>query len=197
MFHSIQCRCGALRGQLHHPERAIRGVCYCRDCRAYAQHLGVASQTHDELGGADFVATQARYLRLTEGTEHLACLSLSEHGLLRWYARCCQTPLGNTARNWKLPYVGLTRVCLDAEPNSYERSFGAVKMRVNTASATQAPPAMALQTFATLARLIPQIMAGSLSGAYRSTPFFSSEGVPVTRVQVVSKAERERAYAAA
>jgi hypothetical protein len=197
MNYQLQCQCGALRGQLGHSESAVRGVCYCKDCRASAHHLGVASRTHDALGGADFVATQAKYVTLSEGAQHLACLSLSENGLLRWYAKCCNTAIGNTVRNWKFPYVGLSRTCLDAEPGVYEHSFGDVKMRVNTGSAKEAPPSMGLKSFTALAGFIPSVIAGRVSGAYKSTPFFSPVGEPVVAVNVLSKAERERAHSAA
>ncbi len=197
MNYRLQCQCRALRGQLSHPERAIRGVCYCNDCRASAHHLGVASRTHDALGGVDFVATQAKYVTLSEGTQHLACLSLAENGLLRWYAKCCNTTIGNTVRNWKFPYVGLIRTCLNAEPGAYERSFGDVKMRVNIGSAKEAPPGTGLKTLSALAGFIPSVVAGRVSGAYKTTPFFSSVGEPVVAVDVLSRTERERAYSAA
>lgn len=193
----LRCKCGAVRGQLSHAEQGIRGVCYCKDCRAYASHLGVLSHTHDALGGADFVATLAKHVTLSDGLQHLACLSLSSNGLIRWYARCCGTPIGNTPRSWKLPYLGLVRACLDSEPGAYERSFGDVRMRTNTASAKQAPPRLALKTMSTLAGFIPRLVAGSVTGAYKATPFFTSAGVPVVTPTVLSKEERERAYAAA
>lgn len=197
MNHRLQCQCGALRGLLSQPERAVRGVCYCKDCRASAHHLGVASRTHDALGGADFVATQAKYLKFSEGTRHLACQSLSPNGLLRWYAKCCNTTIGNTVRNWKFPYVGLIRSCLDSEPGSYERSFGDVKMRVNIGSAKAPPPGMGLKTLTALTGFVPSVIAGRVSGAYKTTPFFTPAGEPVAVVRVLSKAERERAYSAA
>ncbi|WP_397533158.1 DUF6151 family protein [Roseateles sp.] len=197
MSYLLGCKCGAVRGQISHAERAIRGVCYCKDCRAYASHLGIQSLTHDALGGADFVATLAKYVTLSDGLQHLACLSLSSSGLMRWYAKCCDTPIGNTPRNWKVAYVGSVRTCLDSEPGAYERSFGDVQMRTNTASAKQAPPGLALKTISTLAGFIPRLVAGSVTGAYKATPFFTSAGTPVATPTVLSREERERAYAAA
>ena len=198
MNHHLQCQCGALRGELSHPQLALRGVCYCKDCRAYSHHLGAGARTHDALGGAEFVATQAKYVSFSEGTQHLACLSLSGKGLLRWYATCCNTPVGNTARNWKFPYVGLIHTCLKAEPGAFERAFPQLHMRVNTASARQAPPPMALKTIVSLASFIPRVMGGGITGAYRATPFFvSPTGEPVAAVVALSRAERERAYSAA
>jgi hypothetical protein len=192
MTHPIQCQCGALQGELSEPHRAIRGVCYCKDCRAYSNHLGKLN-VHDELGGADFVATQSRYVTFSRGIENLACISLSPKGSLRWYAKCCNTPIGATARDWKLPYIGLVHSCLEPGPGAYERAFPDVKMRVNAGSAHAKPPSMGFDNAIALMTLIPRILMGRVNASYRTTPFFT-EGVPVTDVKVLSLAEREAAY---
>ena len=194
MNHRFQCRCGALSGHLSQPHRALRGVCYCKDCRAYAHHLGVAASTHDMLGGAEFVAAQAEHVSFTSGIEHLACLSLTDKGLLRWYANCCNTPICNTARNWKVPYVGLIGACLKTDPVAFERSFPRLQMRVNTRSARQAPPPMRWSTVVSLARLMSRVMLSSVNGRYRQTPFFDQGGAPVVAVRVLAAACRTGAH---
>jgi hypothetical protein len=199
MILRLQCQCGALHGQVSQTERALRGVCYCTDCRAYSHHIGQASSAHDALGGVEFVATQARHLSFSGGTQHLACLSLSEKGLLRWYASCCNTAIGNTVRNWKFAYVGLVHTCLKADPSAYERAFPRLQMRVNTKSAVAgAPPGMAIGTITALMGFMPRVMLSGVSGGYRQTPFFSAPaGLPVVEVAVLSPDQRARAYAAA
>jgi hypothetical protein len=141
MTYPFQCLCGGVRGELRHPERALRGLCYCRDCRAYSNHLGTSARTHDAQGGAEFIATQTRHVHLDAGTQHLACVSLSERGLLRWYATCCTTPIANTLRNRRIPYVSLVHTCLKSDPAAFQRTFPRLQMRVNTGSATQTLPA--------------------------------------------------------
>ena len=83
-------------------------TCYCRDCQAYAHALGNAGAILDDLGGTDIVASLQQHVMLSQGTDALACLSLSDKGLLRWYASCCNTPIANTARNHKLSERGWT-----------------------------------------------------------------------------------------
>ncbi len=198
MNHRRQCQCGALHGEVSHTERALRGVCYCKDCRAYSHHLGQEAVAHDSLGGVEFVATQAQHVTLTGGTQHLACLSLSEKGLLRWYAKCCNTPIGNTTRSWKVAYVGLLHTCLKADPASYERAFPRLQMRVNTGGAKEAPPAMTFSTITALMGFMPRVMLSGVNGAYRQTPFFNAPaGTPKVEASVLSAVQRERAYAAA
>ncbi|MFN7857684.1 MAG: DUF6151 family protein [Acidovorax sp.] len=197
MNHRFHCQCGALNGLLSQPHRALRGVCYCKDCRAYAHHLGAACWTHDSLGGAEFVAAQAQQVSFTSGIEHLACLSMTENGLLRWYAKCCNTPICNTTRDWKVPYVGLIGACLRTDPVAFERSFPQVQMRVNTRSARKAPPPMRLRTVVSLSGFTLRVMLSSISGAYRQTPFFDKgRGVPVVPVMVLSETDRAGAYGA-
>ncbi len=193
MNHRFQCQCGALQGEISQAQRAVRGVCYCKDCRTYSNYLGKKSQIHDALGGFEFVATLVNRVSFTRGSENLACLSLSPRGSLRWYAKCCNTPICNTSREPKVPYVGLVHSCLKADPGAYERSFPQIQARVNTKGAFGPPPRLGFRTFTTLLGFIPRVMIGRLSGAYKKTPFFSTEGSPIVEVKVLSKAERENA----
>ena len=112
MSYPLRCRCGNVRGELLRPEHTLHAVCYCRDCQAYAHALGDAAGILDDAGGTEVIATQAGNVRFTAGTQSLACLSLTEGGLLRWYASCCRTPIANTPRDMRLPYAGLMHNCL-------------------------------------------------------------------------------------
>ena len=96
MSHPLQCRCGTLKGVIANPRSGNRVVCYCRDCQAFAYFLGREADVLDELGGSEVVQILPRNLTFTQGVETLACLRLTENGLLRWYAACCSTPIGNT-----------------------------------------------------------------------------------------------------
>lgn len=195
--HRFQCRCGTLQGEVAHPAQGVRAVCYCRDCQAYAHVLGQPEQVLDAWGGTEVVATQARHVRFTSGTGPLACLSLSPRGLLRWYADCCHTPIANTPRDWKLPYVGLVHTCL-RRPQPLEASFPGQPLRVNTASAHGTPPpGRSIGASARFGALALRLASARLTGRYRSTSFFDAQGGPVSGVRVVPKPEVEAARAAA
>lgn len=198
MSHRFQCQCGSLQGLVGEPQQTVRGVCYCKDCRAYSQHLSTTALTHDSQGGAEFVATLAKHVTFSEGMQHLACMSLSDAGLLRWYASCCRAPIANTVRNWKLPYVGLIGSCLKAGPVDFEQSFPRLQMRVNTSGSRQAPPGLRFRTIVSLMGFMPKVMLSGANGTYQQTPFFESPaGVPTVRVAVLSEAERRQACRAA
>lgn len=53
------------------------------------------------------------YSHKPQAAENLACLRLTDKGLLRWYSTCCQTPIGNTSANWKISFVGQS-ISIDA-----------------------------------------------------------------------------------
>jgi len=61
----------------------------------------------DAQGGTDVVQTRPANLTFTHGQDTLACMRLTPKGLLRWYAACCNTPIGNTVANYRMPFVGL------------------------------------------------------------------------------------------
>lgn len=198
--HRLQCRCGRLTGEVADTRSALHAVCYCRDCQAYAHHLGQADGVLDALAGTEVVATHARNVSFTGGREHLACVSLTDKGMLRWYARCCHTPVGNTGRDWRMPYVGLVHTCL--RPQGGEPlgppTFQSVQMHLETAGAKGGkPPALGGWNQArALLGFMPRIAVSRLTGSYRHTPFFDGTGVPVAAVHVLSPAEHAQAIAA-
>ena len=104
------CRCGALTGTLHDaaPHTVGHLVCYCRDCRAFVRHLGQADQL-EPGGGVPLIQTVPARIDIATGAEHIACKKLTDKGLLRWYAACCDTPLANTPKTAKLPFAGMWR----------------------------------------------------------------------------------------
>jgi hypothetical protein len=197
MTHRFQCQCGRVAGEIDAPRRAMRAVCYCRDCQTYAHLLGQPRRVLDALGGTDVVATHAKHVRFTRGLESLACVSLSPNGLLRWYARCCSTPIANTPRDWKLPYVGFVHTCL-RQPDPLERDFPKVEMRVNVKSAHGAPPRdTSPLAYPRFFAMVMRLGAARLAGGSKEHPLFGAQGAPVVPVQVADRAAVEAARRAA
>lgn len=173
-----------MQGAVRQPKRALRAVCYCGDCQAYAHVLGQPESVLDSLGGTEVVGVSGAQVSIATGTRELACLSLSPRGLLRWYASCCRTPIGNTPRNWKLPYVGLVHTCL-RKPDSLEQSFPRVQLRAYTRSASgPAPRGGSVGGLIRLGGLMARITGSRLSGGYKDSPFFDGGGRPVAVVAV-------------
>ena len=186
MSYPLQCSCGTVKGLVAHPEKAVRVVCYCNDCQAFARFLGKADTVLDSMGGTDVVAITPEHLSFTAGQEMLACMSLSEQGLLRWYARCCNTALGNINRNPKVAHVGLVHTCLGA-PQAITAAFGPVRMRNASGNARGTPDPIPFGTIKTLPRYALQLLRARLDGSYRRNPFFKDErGTPLAEPIVPS-----------
>ena len=190
----LQCRCGSVAGTVARAASVTRITCYCRDCQAYAHALSNPAAILDDLGGTDIVATLQQHVRLTQGIQALACLLLSERGLLRWYASCCNTPIANTARNHKLSYVGLVHTCLAPSQQSLAAAFGPTSMPINTKFAKAKLGASAFAALPTIARIFLSVARARVDGSFKQSPFFAaSEGTPVVAARVLSAAERDQA----
>ncbi|WP_257386191.1 DUF6151 family protein [Tahibacter caeni] len=191
----LRCRCGNVQATLAEPQRAARAVCYCRDCQAFARFLGRAQLTLDRYGGTDIVATSPHRLRFTRGVEELRCMSLSEKGLLRWYAGCCNTPLANTPRDPALPYVGIVYDSLPESAAARDAAFGPARIALNTASATGTVAATPWATVAGMLRILRNVVAARVSGRYRDNPFFErGSGRPVVAPLVLTPEQRRSLY---
>ena len=188
--HPLRCRCGALQGQITLGEPTSRMVCYCKDCQAFARYLGPAGRVLDAQGGSDVVQLAPHRIRFTQGIEHLAVMRLSPKGMLRWYAACCRTPVGNTMTTRNMPFTGLIAQCLDSAP--LDPAFGTVMATANTQSALGERKPRAHGLPAALLRIL-RIVAGSrLSGRHKVNPFFTGAGTPVAEPTVLSAEERAR-----
>lgn len=175
-MHQLQCKCGTLRGQLEGAGTANRLICYCTDCRAFARYLGHATDVLDESGGTEIVQVAQPRLRFAQGTENLAAIRLSATGMVRWYASCCNTPIGNTMANPKISFIGLIHSCLDRE--SVDRDFGPSVALLNTASALgdRKPAQRGLP--GAIARFLWIVATARLSGKYKRTQLFTDSGLP-------------------
>lgn len=194
-IHPLRCRCGRLRGQVL-PAATGRARCHCRDCQAFARFLGQEATLLDAAGGTAIVPTLPGRVRFGQGLDALACMSLSPRGLLRWYAGCCHTPIANTPRDMKMPYVGLIEACLPdgaVDAPSLTQSFGPVRIVLNASSATQPVETSLLRTALAMVRVLTPVVLARIRKEYRDTPFFDpTSGIPVVRPKVLTQAERER-----
>ena len=112
----LRCACGTVRGVARglSPTRGHRVVCYCDDCQRFAHFLGAAQTILDPHGGTDIFQTSPARLEITAGGDLLACLRLRPRSnVLRWYAGCCRTPIGNTPADPRFVLVGVIHACMD------------------------------------------------------------------------------------
>ena len=185
----VRCRCGQVRGVVADPSpRTVnRMVCYCDDCQAYAHQIGRADLLNHR-GGSDSIQIAPAALRFTKGQDQIEGLRLTPKGLYRWYAKCCNTPVGNT-RTPALPFVSMLVQSFDApQPDDV---FGAPRGATFCKYAVGEPPADSTKLIL-LRLLLGRVLGWRLGGKSWPHPFFAREtGAPIYPVAVVSQERRE------
>ena len=190
---SLRCSCGKVKGVVETIEAYNRCICYCNDCQAFAHFLNKAGEVLDAQGGTALLQTIPATIRFSEGKEEIRCMSLRKGGLLRWYAKCCNTPIGNTPNNFKFSFVGLIQTCLEPQDgNTLDEMFGPIQMKVNTQSAKGEPKPSSSSILRIMFKFTPILLWARLNGNYKRTPFFSSEGNPLALPKVLDEIEREK-----
>jgi len=186
---ALRCRCGQVKGIVSTDRAYVRATCYCKDCQAYARHLGQPGLL-DAHGGTDIVAMNPLAVRFTEGEEHIAGLCLRKGGLFRWYAACCRTPLGNTPHDGHVAYVGMVVASL-VPALDVDAAFGpAGRVVLNTGSAIGDVPGTPVAFVLGGAR----IATGILSAKLRRQPpclFFAPAGQTLRTAYPLSTGERD------
>lgn len=176
----LRCACGALRGVLRSvtPRSGNRCICYCDDCQAFAHFLGRADSILDAHGGTEVFQTSPARLEILAGREHLACMQLrAGSSLLRWYAGCCRTPIGNTPADWRIPFVGVIHGCMDLA--SADTLLGPIRggffREFARGDRSALPPTRFVRQILRLGRIV---LGARLRGDQRRSPFFRADGKP-------------------
>jgi hypothetical protein len=178
------------------PSAGSHVVCYCDDCQAYARFLG-RDDIVDAYGGTDIFQTTPSRIRLTEGAANLRCVALSEKGLLRFYAGCCRTPIGNMVRQPRMPFVGVVSSFigdgLDGKPRSAVLGPVIAKIQGRFAIGGVPPGASATAPLSLLMRGLPKLLGAFLAGAHQPSAFFDRTTRRPVVVPEVLTAEARRA----
>ncbi len=183
---SLQCQCGAIEGTITNatPSTGSLVVCCCDDCQKFAQHLKQENTTLDQFGGTKIYQTSQSQLTIHEGLEHLQSMRLTEKGLLRWYAGCCNTPIGNTM-NASMPFVGVIHNFINAKDQA--EKLGTVRAWVQTQHAKGTPdyPRSAEKfPIGITLRIVRKMLSWKIRGMNKPTVFFDSNGEPVAKPSV-------------
>lgn len=186
-MHQIKCHCGQVHGHVLPGGPSSRVKCYCSDCQAFGRYFGEEAQVLDAQGGAELVQVCQSRLRFEKGIEHLAILRLTEKGMLRWYAQCCRTPIGNTMSDRKMSFIGLIHTCLDK--SAIDTDFGKQMAMFSTAEATGEPKPQQRGVFTTILRFLRLVLMSRLLGRYKKSPLFRESGEPITIPCVLSADE--------
>lgn len=189
----LRCRCGTVRGSAAGiAHRSVnRAVCYCDDCQAFAHHLK-RSDLLDAIGGSDIVQVAPASLRIEQGRDRIAGVKLTPKGLFRWYATCCNTPLGNTVSP-AIPFVGVLVSTFDFGNKTPDQTFGKPIGAIKGEYATGESPAGSRGIrLPIMLRSIAKVLGWRLTGKTWPHPFFDrGSGKPIYSVTVLSPEQRE------
>ena len=189
----LRCGCGKVRGIVADasPRGANRVVCYCDDCQAFAHQLGRADLL-DAQGGSDIIQVAPASLTFVEGQDLIRGVRLTPKGLYRWYANCCNTPVGNTLTP-AVPFVGIFAATFDYGTQRADDVFGAPTGAIFGKYATgKAPAGSAGLKLSLMLGALGKVLGWRLRGRAWPHPFFKRDtGAPVYPVDVLSPKERK------
>lgn len=189
----LRCRCGEVRARVTgaSPRTVNRVVCYCDDCQAFAHRLGRADLLNSQ-GGSDIVQVAPASLAFLQGQHRIVGLRLAPKGLFRWYASCCNTPVGNTLTP-AIPFVGIVAQAFDNAPQRADDVFGPPTGAILGKYAIGEPPAGSTGlNLSLILRAIGKVLGWRLRGKAWPHPFFGKgEGQAIYPFTVLSQQERE------
>ncbi len=169
----LRCRCGEVHGHVKNASSKTgnRIACYCDDCQAFAHHLHRADVL-DAHGGTDIVQVAPASLSFARGVDRIAGLRLAPKGLYRWYASCCNTPLGNMLSP-AVPFIGIAAQAFDVDAQTADGVFGKpVGAILGTYAIGEPPPGSTRLNPWFILGVIRTILGWRLRGLGWPHPFF-------------------------
>ena len=189
----FRCRCGEVGGTVADasPKTVNRVGCYCDDCQAFAHWLRRADLL-DVQGLSDIVQVAPATFAITRGQDRIKGVRLTPKGLYRWYASCCNTPVGNTLTP-SVPFVGIFASAFDNGAQRADTVFGRPTGAIMGKYAIgEAPPGTTGVRLPLLLRVISKVLGWRVRGKAWPHPFFARDSaLPVYPVDVLSRDERE------
>jgi hypothetical protein len=189
----FRCRCGQVRGFVADASpRTVNHVgCYCDDCQAFVHWLGRA-ELLDAQGLSDIVQIAPAAFAFEQGQDRVKGVRLSPKGLYRWYASCCNTPVGNTLTP-SIPFVGILAAAFNHDGQRSDALFGPMTGAIMGKYAIgEAPPGTTGIQPSLLMRVISKVLGWRLRGKAWPHPFFTrGNDTPIYPVHVLTREERD------
>ena len=189
---SLRCACGSVRGQIPSASdrTVLRLVCYCHDCQAYLRFLSPEAPGYDDQGGTDILQTSQAAVQFSQGADQLEVMKLSDSGILRWYARCCRTPVGNMMQSTAFCFVGMHHAFVEGDATAtVGPSRGAVNG--NEALGDPKPTIGAPKLVSIIGASIWNGIVWRARGDHLRSPFRGPDGAVLREPQVLDPSERE------
>jgi hypothetical protein len=183
---NLSCACGQVQGKTEetNAQSGNRVHCCCADCQKFATFLEQEDNILDEYGATDIFQIPLAHLHITHGHENLALMRLSAKGLNRWYAKCCNTPIGNTLGG-KAPFIGVIHNFMQ-HISSRDKELGKTRGYIHCQSAKQPiPDILQLSFFKISMRLLGKLLSWKLKGLNQPSAFFDENARPIVKPLIV------------
>ena len=186
---SLKCDCGTVQGTAVNitPKSGNRVACCCSDCQAFADYLDRRPQTLDQHGGTEIYQTSQSQVKIHAGLDQVKSMKLSPKGLLRWYASCCYTPIGNTMSSG-LPFMGIIHTFTDIQDR--DKTLGPVRAYCQTQHAIGTvthPKAHKKFPLGITGRILRQLITWKVQGKNTPSAFYDAEGKPVSEPVIAAR----------
>jgi hypothetical protein len=86
----------------------------------------------DRDGGTEVMPVHPAKIQFSQGLEKLACVRLSDDGMIRWFTTCCKSAVANSMPIYRWPFVGFHSTLIIGGPAERERLSGPVSAHVNS-----------------------------------------------------------------
>jgi len=181
----LACSCGTVRGTTvdMNAKTGTRIMCCCSDCQTFAQLLEQEENVLDSYGATEIFQIPVSYIKITEGNERIACMRLSQKGMYRWYAQCCNTPIGNTMKA-SIPFIGLIHSFVDnASINDAQLTENLGYLQTKFASKTVPLDQQASQ-FGVMSKIVFNLINWKIKGLHKPSAFFNEDGQPIVEPKI-------------
>ena len=185
---NLKCACGTVTGKTLAVSSRIgtRITCCCNDCQVFAQFLGQEGKVLDQYGGTDILQIPVSHLTINEGKSEIACIRFSPKGMYRWYAKCCNTPIGNTFGAGGA-FIGIIHSFMDKATTS-EVDLGKNRGHILTKFAkTPVPENLKGSSLSINCRVVAKILSWKLKGLNKPSEFFNNNAEPICEPQILDK----------
>nr|WP_315983039.1 DUF6151 family protein [Aliamphritea spongicola] len=108
-------------------------------------------------------------------------------GTLRWYTRCCFTPIGNTLTAG-VPFIGLIHSFIRLDAKERQQILGDVKGYIHAKHATGTRIKAARHSGMPLSitiKIIFRLLIWKIRGLSHPTPLFDTRGNPIVKPEVI------------
>lgn len=128
----VTCVCGATAIELRDvsPATVTRVSCACDGCRGFAERMD-KHDLLDRYGATHKFQISPAQARLVRGRERLTGMQQTKGGAMRWYARCCDTPMILTLEQRGVPFAAFDVERVGLPEAERDAVLGPILARVN------------------------------------------------------------------